>query len=147
MARILIVEDDRTFATVLARMLELAGHDVSATEDADEGIRRGSLEPPDVLIAAWRLKGGLNGGDVCRRIRAVWPDVKAIVTAAHQEHAVEAAHYCRCIDSVLVKPFHKSEILDAVRRAASNGTTPATRHLPIPLFEGQSRSHQLLTQR
>jgi DNA-binding NtrC family response regulator len=147
MARILIVEDDPTFATVLAQTLELAGHEVSATANAAEGVRLGSLDRPDVVIAAWRLKGDVRGGDVCRRIWAVWPDVKAIVTTAHQERAIEAAHYCRCIEGVLVKPFHKSEILDAVRRAAGDGTIPATRHLLLPLFEGQSRSHQLLTQR
>jgi DNA-binding NtrC family response regulator len=147
MARILIVEDDRTFATVLAQTLELAGHDVSTTEDAAEGIRRGLLDPPDVVIAAWRLKGDVHGGDVCRRICTVGPDVKAIVTAAHQEHAVEAAHYCRCIEGVLVKPFHKSEILDAVRRATSDVASPEMRLLPIPPLEEQGSSYQLLTHR
>jgi two-component system, cell cycle response regulator CpdR len=147
MARILIVEDDLFFAAALARVLELAGHEVTAAEGAADGIRRGAMDRPDVVIAAWHLKGDVHGGEVCRRIHAAWPGVKAIVVTAHQEHAFEAARCCWCVEGVLVKPFHKSEILDAVRRATADATDFAVGHLPIAPFSEQDDSYQLQTQR
>jgi DNA-binding NtrC family response regulator len=146
MARILIVESDRFFAQALAGTLGLAGHEVSVAEGAVEGLHRGSLEPPDVVIAAWRLGSVMHGGEVCRQIHAVWPSAKPMVTPPHQEHVLEAAQFCRCIEPVLVKPFHKNDITEAVRRALADTTAPAPTCMPLSSFSEQADSCLVLTQ-
>jgi DNA-binding response OmpR family regulator len=145
MARILIVEDDSFFAKALAGTLELAGHEVAVAGGAAEGIRRGAADQPDVAIVAWCLKGDVHGGEVCRRIRAASPSVKTIVITAHQERVPEAAQSCECVQGVLVKPFHKDEILEAVRRALVGRADLAAVHSPVPSFSRQDDSCQLLT--
>jgi len=147
MAQILVVEENRFFADVLACTLALDGHRVAVANSAGEGVRRGLANHPDVVVAAWRLKGDMHGGEVCRRIHAVWPSVKAIVITGHQECAFEAGQYCECVAAVLIKPFHRDEILDAVRQALVSEMVFASAHLPIPQFAGQDNSCNLLNVR
>jgi two-component system, cell cycle response regulator CpdR len=131
MARILIVEDDSFFADVLACTLGLDGHEVAVADSASEGVRRGRANCYDLVVAAWRLKGDMHGGTVCRRIRAAWPSVKALVITGHHECALEAAQYGKCVAAVLIKPFHRNEILEAVRQALVAELVLASPHLPV----------------
>ena len=116
-ARILIVEDDPFFADVLARALGLEGYDVTVANSAGEGVRLGRACRPALVIAAWWLRHDMHGGEVCRRILAAWPGTKIIVTTGHHEFAARAQQYCDGVAAVLLKPFHKEEILRAVRQA------------------------------
>jgi DNA-binding response OmpR family regulator len=144
MARVLIVEDDRFFAEALARTLGLAGHEVAVAGGAREGVRRGEEYRPDVLVAVWCLKGDVDGGEVCRRIHAACPAVRAIVITAHPERTFEAAHCSECVEAVLIKPFHKNEILEAVRRAAAGTAGFASAPSPVSSFSRPGDSCQLL---
>jgi DNA-binding response OmpR family regulator len=146
MARILIVEDDRFFAEALAGTLEWAGHEVAVAGGGDEGVRRGEGYRPDVLIAVWCLKGDVDGGEVCRRVEAACPAVRAVMITAHQERVFEAAHCSECVEAVLVKPFHKNEILDAVRRVTAGTTDLALSPSLVASLSRQGESCQLLTQ-
>ena len=147
MVRILIVEDDRHFADVLACMLGWDGHEAAVANSAAEGISQGLASHPDVVVAAWRLKGEIHGGEGCRRIHAAWPNVKAIVITGDQEYVYEAGQYCECIAAVLSKPFHRDEILEAVRRALLGNMVFAAAHLLIPPFSEQDNTCQLLNSR
>ena len=124
MARILIVEDDRPFADVLALALRLAGHNVLVAASADEGIRLGLAHRPDVVIADWMLNGDLHGGDVCRRIRAACPAVKTIVMTGYLDIVPEVGRWSEYGETIMRKPFHKEDILEAVNRALSCATVP-----------------------
>jgi DNA-binding response OmpR family regulator len=144
MARVLIVEDDRFFAEALARTLEVAGHEVAVAGRAAEGVKRGEEYRPDVLIAVLCLKGDIDGGEVCRRVEAACPAVRAVMITAHQERVFEAAHCSERVQAVLVKPFHKNEILDAVRRAAAGTSDFAPSPSLVAPFSRQGDSCQLL---
>jgi two-component system, cell cycle response regulator len=68
--RALIADDDRVTRTVLANALQQWGIEVAAAEDgvaAWEMLRGG--EPPDIAILDWVMPG-LDGVDLCRRVRA-----------------------------------------------------------------------------
>jgi DNA-binding response OmpR family regulator len=147
MARILIVEDDRFFADVLACMLGWDGHEVTVANNAADGISRGLTSQPDVVVAAWGLKGEIHGGEVCRRIHSAWPNVTAIVITSHQEYVFEAGQYCKCIAAVLVKPFHRDEILDAVRRSFVGELVFTAAQLSMSPSLDQDNSCQLLNLR
>jgi two-component system OmpR family response regulator len=121
MARILIVETNPFFADVLACTLWAEKHDVVVANSAEEGIRLGAASRPDVVVAAWLLRGELRGGDVCRRIRAASPGTKVIIITGRDELISQAKKYCRCVVAVLAKPFHREDILAAVRKALCGG--------------------------
>jgi len=117
MARILIVENNPFFADVLACTLGLEEYAVTVANTAAEGVRLGLAGHPELVIAAWSLHGGMHGGEVCRRIRAAWPGTKIVVITGHHEVVSQAETYCGGDAVVLTKPFHRRDILSAVRRA------------------------------
>jgi two-component system, OmpR family, response regulator len=127
MARILIVENNPFFADVLAWTLGLEKHDVAVANAATEGIRLGLASRPDLVVAAWSLRGDMHGGEVCRRIRAASPGTKAVIITGRNELVSQAREYCQSAVAVLVKPFHREDILAAVRRALrGDGAIPPT---------------------
>jgi DNA-binding response OmpR family regulator len=134
MARVLIVEDDRPFADVLAFAFRLDGHEVFVATTAGEGVRLGWAHSPDVIIADWMLRSDLHGGEVCRRIHAVCPLVKAIIITGRSDIVSQAARYCECVTAVVEKPFHTEEIIQAVNQALSREKElmPWTSHRLVP---------------
>jgi DNA-binding response OmpR family regulator len=121
MAQILIVESDPFFADVLACTLGLEEHDVTVAHSAAEGVRLGLAVSPDVVVAAWSLRGDVHGGEVCRRIHAAWPCTGVVIITGRQEFVSQAGEYCGDAAAVLAKPFHREDILRAVRRALFSG--------------------------
>ena len=67
--RILIVDDNEDSARSLALLLELSGHEAHTARDGTEGIKEAERLVPDLLLLDIGLPG-LNGYEVCRRIRA-----------------------------------------------------------------------------
>jgi DNA-binding response OmpR family regulator len=120
MARLLIVEDDRSFADTLALTLRLEGHEVLIAVTADEGIEIGLAHLPDVVIADWMLKNKLHGGDVCRQIKDACPRTKCIVMTGYLDELPEVARRCEHTEAVISKPFHKEDIIEAVNRALAD---------------------------
>ncbi len=134
MTRILIVESNPFFANVLACTLGLEEYDVTVAGTAAEGVRLGEAGHPDVVVAAWSLRGDVHGGEVCRRIRAASPGTRVVIITGRDEFVFQAKKYCRCAVAVLTKPFHREDILGAVRKALrSNVAVPPPRPLAADL--------------
>jgi two-component system, OmpR family, response regulator len=125
MTRILIVERNPFFADVLACMLGLENYDVTVAHTAADGIRLGTAHRPDVVVAAWSLQSDIHGGEVCRRIRNASPHTKAVIITGRDEFVSQAKRCCRCVVAVLSKPFHREEILGAVRKALCGNGAPS----------------------
>ena len=70
MARIVMVEDDRDVARLLATLLVDAGHEVHAAVDGQEGIALIQQVRPDLALVDMTLPGAMDGLDVTRSIRA-----------------------------------------------------------------------------
>lgn len=135
MDRVLIVDDDTFLADILAQMLGLQGYLVLIANGAREGVRIGLGNHPDVVIAAWRLRNDMSGGEVCRRIRIAWPNTKVIFMTGCDESVSQAEEYCERVATVLVKPFHKEEILGAVRQALGGGMVVPPPRSPVVSFQ------------
>ncbi|MEN6406951.1 MAG: response regulator [Thermoguttaceae bacterium] len=116
MSQILIVEDDRPFGEALAMTLRRAGHEVAVAVDADEGVQLGLLWRPDVVIADWMLKSSLHGGEVCRRIRAACPTARTIIMTGYLDIVPEVGRWSEYGETIIQKPFHKEDILEAVHK-------------------------------
>ncbi len=69
MKKILIIEDDRTFAETLKTALEPEGLQIELANDGDEGLRLVGMRPFDLIVLDVALPGQ-GGFDVCRELRA-----------------------------------------------------------------------------
>ncbi len=68
-ARLLVVDDDPHLLRATTRLLEKAGHEVSAAGTGAEGLRLAREQKPDLILLDVMLPD-MDGLEVCRRIKA-----------------------------------------------------------------------------
>lgn len=124
--RILLVEDEKKIADTLRRGLSEQGFWVEVAYDGPIGLRLFEQHPFDVVVLDVNLPG-LNGYELCRRIRARQPRLPVVVLTALGALDDKLEGYAAGADDYLVKPFAFEELLVKLhvllRRA---------RELPLP---------------
>jgi DNA-binding response OmpR family regulator len=114
MARVMLVEDDRDIAEPLARALGREGYDVHEAGDGRVALESVLDAPPDLIILDLGLPG-MNGLDVCRRVRAVRPQVPILMLTARDGELEMVAGLDAGADDYVTKPFRLSVLLARVR--------------------------------
>jgi two-component system, OmpR family, response regulator RegX3 len=108
--RILIVEDDDTIASPLADGLRREGFEVTHVASGEEALE---AQLPDLVLLDLRLPG-IDGTEVCRRLRAR-SDVPIIVVTAKGEEVDRVVGLELGADDYIVKPFGFRELLARIR--------------------------------
>ena len=110
--KILVVEDDSVTRQVMQAQLVRWGHEVVTASDGAAGLEQmQKADSPRLAILDWMLPG-MEGPEVCRRIRAI-PDkpyayVLMLTSKSREEEVVEAFH--AGADDFLTKPAHPGEL-------------------------------------
>src|SRR5260370_25693864 len=68
-AHMLLVDDDRHITEILRRALAYEGYTVDVAHRGDEALQKAIERPPDLVVLALMLPG-MDGLEVCRRLRA-----------------------------------------------------------------------------
>lgn len=112
--RLLVVDDDPSVREALALVLGLGGFDVVTAGDGREAIRTLSLDSPDAVILDV-LMPGLDGLEVCRRMRAIGDRTPVLMLTARTEVSERVAGLDAGADDYLVKPFAREELIARLR--------------------------------
>ncbi|HRP08258.1 MAG TPA: response regulator transcription factor, partial [Gemmatimonadales bacterium] len=108
-ARILVVEDDRRTADVIALYLRHAGHQVAVEHDGAAALRRAAAQGFDLLVLD-RMLPGADGIEICRAVRANSRAAVMMVTARTlEEERLEG--FDVGADDYLTKPFSPRELV------------------------------------
>jgi DNA-binding response OmpR family regulator len=121
-SRILVVDDDATVADVVARYLAHDGYAVETVADGRVALERALAEPPDLVVLDLMLPG-MDGLDVCRRLRALAPVPIVILTARGQE-ADRIVGLELGADDYVSKPFSAKELVARVRAVLRRARGP-----------------------
>lgn len=121
-ARILVVDDDPTVSEVVARYLERDGYRVETVGDGRIALDRALAEPPDLVVLDLMLPG-LDGLEVCRRLRALAPVPIVILTARGQE-SDRIVGLDLGADDYVAKPFSTKELVARVRAVLRRARGP-----------------------
>jgi two-component system, OmpR family, response regulator MprA len=122
---VLVVDDERSVREALRRALELEGYDVDLAADGHEALRRldeGGREPDAVVLDV--LMPGIDGLEVCRRLRQAGRRLPVLMLTARAEVADRVAGLDAGADDYIVKPFALEELfarLRALLRRTSDG--------------------------
>ena len=120
-SRVLIVEDERDLAGLLALNLQQESLDVRMVHDGRDAIPMIQSWAPDLVILDLMLPD-LNGFEVLRRIRAYSTDLPVIILSARGEEQDKIRGFRLDADQYVTKPFGLLELLERVhallRRAA-----------------------------
>jgi two-component system response regulator MprA len=127
-AHVLVVDDDEGISASLRRALEYEGLRVSLAKDgyaALDAIRR---NPPDLVVLDLMLPG-LDGLEVCHRLRAERSGALVLMLTARDAMADRVKGLDAGADDYLVKPFAYEELLARVRALLRRRTIPADARL------------------
>lgn len=131
---ILIVEDERTMATLLRQGLEEEQHSVRIAGDGLTGLREAMGGDFDVILLDVMLPG-IDGFELARRLRAGGNQTPILMLTARD--AVDDVAYGLDIgvDDYLTKPFSFVELLARLRAVARRGNAPRPITLQIDGLE------------
>jgi len=121
--RILIVEDDPRIHQSLAEDLRRQNHAVDVVEDGLTGLDFARTEVHDVMLLDIRLPG-LDGLDLCRRIRAEKSKALILMITACDDVDDKVGALDAGADDYLVKPFDLAELSARIRAVSRRQTTP-----------------------
>ena len=121
--KILVVDDERAVRESLRRALELEGYEIELAGDGSEALYRlESSEEPDAMILDV-LMPGVDGLEVCRRIRGTGSKLPVLMLTARTEVEDRVAGLDAGADDYVTKPFALEELLARVRALCSGATT------------------------
>jgi two-component system phosphate regulon response regulator OmpR len=112
-ARVLIIDDDKRLAGMVADYLGEAGYRVSASATARDGEQRLKREAFDALVLDLMLPDG-DGLEVCRRIRQT-SDLPILMLTARGDAMDRVVGLEIGADDYLPKPFEPRELLARLR--------------------------------
>jgi DNA-binding response OmpR family regulator len=122
----MLIEDDPSVRESLRLSLSRHGHDVDIAPTGEEGLRHLSATPADIVVLDLMLPG-LDGFEVCRRIRAAGPTPIVMLTARGDDLDVVGGLEAGA-DDYVVKPV-RPRVLEARIRAVlrrGGSATPAS---------------------
>jgi len=126
--RVLVVDDDPTVSDVVRRYLEQAGCEVRLAADGAAGLASIADQRPDLVVLDLMMPG-IDGLEVCRRIRRQLPDLPVIMLTALGEEADRVVGLEVGADDYVTKPFSPRELVlrirSVLRRASGPAVSPA----------------------
>jgi DNA-binding response OmpR family regulator len=111
--RVLVVEDDPTVSEVVARYLTREGYAVEEVADGTHAVERALHSLPDLVVVDLMIPG-LDGLEVCRRLRLAAP-IPVIMLTAKSEEADRIAGLELGADDYVSKPFSPRELMARIR--------------------------------
>ena len=112
--RILVIDDDSSITSVLKRGLGYEGYDVSVAGDGKEGLEAARQRPPELVILDIMMPG-LDGLEVCRRLRSVDEKLPIVMLTAKDAISDQVLGLETGADDYIVKPFVFEVLLARVR--------------------------------
>ncbi|MEV4202560.1 response regulator transcription factor [Micromonospora globbae] len=112
-SRVLVVDDERSLAKVVASYLERDGHEVTCVFDGLSAVEAVRRRLPEVVVLDLGLPG-LDGTEVCRRIRT-FSDCYVIMLTARSDEKNKLIGLDVGADDYLTKPFSPRELVARVR--------------------------------
>ena len=124
-SRVLIVEDDRNIASLVATYLEQEGFSTTTAHDGEQGLQLARSCRPTLVVLDLMLPK-VDGWAVCREIRG-YSDVPILMLTARGDELDRVLGFSLAADDYVVKPFSPRELVERVkailRRARPQGAT------------------------
>ncbi|MDP8298816.1 MAG: response regulator [Candidatus Tantalella remota] len=118
MARIIVIDDDYDFRSILKTILENEGYEVEAAESGDEGIKMFTENPADLVITDI-IMPGKEGIETMVELHKTFPDAKVIAMSGGGFQGpmdyLEGATLLGGALRTFTKPFRMKAMLKAVK--------------------------------
>ena len=82
MAKILVIDDERSIRNVMKEVLELEQHKVTCAEDGFKGLDCLKNEKFDLVFSDIKMEG-IDGIEVLEKIKELYPEVSVVMISGH----------------------------------------------------------------
>jgi DNA-binding response OmpR family regulator len=114
--RILVVEDSDAIRRMIETLVGARGHEVEGVPTGAKGVDAAIARPPDAILLDLMLPGGIDGVEVCRRLRQVDATkhipiiiISALTDEGSKQRATEAG-----ATAYYTKPFSPTALLKEI---------------------------------
>jgi DNA-binding response OmpR family regulator len=111
---ILVIDDDESLRDTIGLMLENEGFRPILASDGAAGLEQAFAAKPSLILVDLRMPG-INGVDVCKRLRSSGVPTPVIVLSAVGEEIDKVLLLEIGADDYVVKPFGMRELLARIR--------------------------------
>jgi len=131
---VLIVEDDRNTAALVAAYLEREGFSTVIVHDGGRAIQAaGECNPVFVILDV--MLPNLDGWEICRTLRRN-SNVPVLMLTAREEELDRVAGLAMGADDYVVKPFSPRELVERVKAILRRSRQAAPQSVPILSCDG-----------
>jgi CheY-like chemotaxis protein len=128
--RILLMDDEQYIRDLTRSMLELMGYQVACSSNGNDAIRQYKKAHSegkrfDAVILDLTVQGGLGGKDTLEQLRAIDPDVRAIVCSGYSNDCVMARYFEYGFKGLVTKPFRVEDLSTTIDHVLSDKSQPA----------------------
>ena len=130
MKKVLVLEDESSIRSFIVINLLRAGYEVVEAETGEEALEK-LKDNPDVRVTLLDIMlPGIDGFEVCRRVRAAYPHIGIIMLTARSQEMDKVTGLMTGADDYVTKPFSPVELtarVDALLRRtgdAGGGSMP-----------------------
>ena len=127
MKKILIIEDEVNMIEGLRFNLEARDFVVIDALDGETGLKRAAEEQPDLIILDLMLPG-INGYEVCKKLKASMPEIPIVMLTAKSQESDIVTGLDLGADDYITKPFSILELIARInamlRRSSTHSTIP-----------------------
>ena len=147
MRKVMVLEDESSIRSFIVINLRRAGYEVVEAETGEEALDK-LHENPDTLVALLDVMlPGIDGFEVCRRIRATIPRIGIIMLTARSQEMDKVTGLMNGADDYVTKPFSPAELtarVDAlIRRSGGASHEPPAGTISQPPFLLNTRNRTL----
>ena len=147
MKKVLVLEDEASIRGFIVINLRRAGYDVIEAESGEEALER-LHENPDARVALLDIMlPGIDGFEVCRRIRATNSRIGIIMLTARSQEMDKVTGLMTGADDYVTKPFSPAELtarVDALfRRTGGDEVSVSPDEISDPPFLLNTRNRTL----
>ncbi|MBI4952539.1 MAG: PAS domain S-box protein [Myxococcales bacterium] len=119
--RVLVMDDDEMVRRVASTLLSALGHEPELATDGASALAtwraaRDAGRPFDLVILDLTVRGGMGGAEALRRLAALDPAVKAVVSSGYCADEVLAAHRRHGFAAFLKKPYDLETLRNTLDR-------------------------------
>jgi DNA-binding response OmpR family regulator len=135
MAKVLVVDDDQTVREVVVSYLKAAGHEVVEAADGEAALDAIRATPADLVVLDLMMPG-VDGLEVCRRLRANGDDVPVVMLTALGSEQDRVVGLELGADDYVTKPFSPRELVLRVDSILRRTATDPASDIPALLSDG-----------
>lgn len=110
MAKILLVEDEESIRSFLKINLKRNKFEVIEAENGEDALKKAIENKPDLAILDVMLPG-IDGFEVCRKLREYYKDMGIIMLTARTQDSDKIMGLEYGADDYIIKPFNPLEII------------------------------------